>query len=60
MTIWLYVFVVPFIAYLVTFLRIENLVKKGKVLEARLIYLVITIAVSYLVVSFLTDIVPYP
>lgn len=52
----LYIIVLPLTLIGLDSINIENLFKKNKVFQARLLALLISIALSYLVVSFLYDV----
>lgn len=52
----LYIIVLPLTLMGLDSINIENLFKKNKVFQARLLALLISIALSYLVVSFLYDV----
>ena len=51
----LYLLVTPFTIYCLDSLNINHLFKKNKIVQARIIYLMIGVALSYLVVNFLYD-----
>jgi len=53
----LYTLVIPFVVYLLMSLNLENIFKKGHVLQARLFYVIATFSISYLVVNFIIQIV---
>lgn len=51
----LYLLVTPFVIWSLDGLNINFLFKKNKYYEARVIYIMISIAISYLVVNFAYD-----
>lgn len=51
----LYIFIFPFSIWAMDGLNINTLFKQGKVLQARIMYLLISMCISYLVVNFLYD-----
>ena len=52
----LYIIVIPAVVYVLESLNINHIFKKNKIMQARLFYLILTICISYLVVSFVYDI----
>ena len=51
----LYIFVVPFVMYALDGVNINSIFKKNKVLQARILYIMIIFALSYLLVNFIFD-----
>jgi uncharacterized integral membrane protein (TIGR02327 family) len=51
----LYLVITPFVIWALNGLNINNVFKKNRINEARILYLMITISLSYLVVNFLFD-----
>ena len=51
----IYAIVIPIVLYALDCLNYEKLLKKNKVFQARLLYLLLTISISYLLVSFMYD-----
>lgn len=51
-----YILVIPFITWLLDSININNLFKKDKIVQARMLYIVLVLALSYLIVSFLFDV----
>lgn len=51
----LYLVSVPLVLYALDSININAIFKKNKIFQARLFYLLITIAISYLVVNFFYD-----
>ncbi|MGI6324925.1 MAG: DUF1146 family protein [Bacilli bacterium] len=51
----LYIFVLPFVIWALDGLNINFLFKKNRIAEARIIYMIIAMALTYLVVNFLYD-----
>jgi uncharacterized integral membrane protein (TIGR02327 family) len=51
----LYIFIVPLSIWALDSLNIENKFKKNRYYQARLLYLMIALSLSYLVVNFLFD-----
>lgn len=51
-----YVLVIPFVTWILDSININNLFKKNKVIQARMLYILLIIVLSYLVVSFLFDV----
>ena len=52
----LYIIVLPLTLITLDSINIENLFKKNKIFQAKLLALIISIALSYLVVGFLYDV----
>lgn len=52
----LYIIVLPLTLIALDSINIENLFKKNKIFQAKLLALIISIALSYLVVDFLYDV----
>lgn len=52
----LYIIVLPLTLIALDSINIENLFKKNKIFQAKLLALIISIALSYLVVGFLYDV----
>ena len=52
----LYIFMLPMVLYSLDSLNINMIFKKNSELKARLLYFFVTISLTYLVVSFLTDV----
>lgn len=55
----LYVFMVPVSVWALESLNIENKFKKNRIWQARVLYLLIALALSYLVVNFFIDFYEY-
>lgn len=53
----LYILSVPFILWLLDSININNIFKKNKVIEAKVLYIVVAFILSYLLVNFITDFV---
>lgn len=51
----LYILITPFVMYALDGININHLFKKNKIFQARIIYIMICIALSYLVVNFMYD-----
>lgn len=51
-----YVFIIPFVIWVLDSININSIFKKNKETQAKMLYLVLTIAISYLLVSFIFDI----
>lgn len=51
----LYIFVIPFVMYALDGVNINSIFKKNKVMQARILYLMIIFALSYLLVNFIFD-----
>lgn len=51
----LYFFLVPLTLYALTSLDFNRFLKQGKVIEARLLYLLLCLGISYLAVNFFMD-----
>ena len=51
----LYLIIVPLTIWCIMQLNIEKIFKNGKVQQIKIFYLLITFAISYLVVNFLYD-----
>lgn len=51
----LYLISVPLVLFSLDGININGIFKKNKIFQARLFYLLITIAISYLVVNFFYD-----
>ena len=51
----LYIFVIPFVMYALDGVNINSIFKKNKVIQARILYLMIIFALSYLLVNFIFD-----
>lgn len=51
----LYLLITPLTIYCLDSLNINHLFKKNKIIQARIIYLMIGVSLSYLVVNFLYD-----
>lgn len=52
-----YVFIIPFVIWVLDSININSIFKKNKETQAKMLYLVLTITISYLLVSFIFDIV---
>lgn len=50
-----YLVVMPFVFWALDSVSIKNIFKKNRIYQARLFYLFLTMALSYLVVQFLYD-----
>ena len=51
----LYIAIIPFTIYVLEGLNINHIFKKNRVLQATLFYLVSTVCISYIIVSFIYD-----
>lgn len=51
----IYVFVVPIVIWALESVNINSIFKKNRYYQARIFYLILTIALSYLVVNFFFD-----
>lgn len=51
----LYFLAFPIVFFSMDAIRFDHYIKQGKVIQARLLYLVISLALSYLVVNFFMD-----
>lgn len=51
----LYIMVVPFTIWVLDSTQLNNVFKKNKVVQARILYVMISLALSYLVVNFMYD-----
>jgi uncharacterized integral membrane protein (TIGR02327 family) len=51
----LYIVVVPLTIWALDSININNLFKKNKYHQARILYIIVSIGLSYLVVNFFTD-----
>lgn len=51
----LYILITPFVMYCLDSLNINHLFKKNKIVQARIIYIMMCFALSYLVVNFICD-----
>lgn len=56
--VWLYILVIPLITHLMSAININSIFKKNKIIESRIIYLIIIFIVSYLLVNFLNEFIP--
>ena len=55
----LYIIILPLTLYSFDSINIENKFKKNKIYQARLLFLFLSMALSYLVVNFLIDLFMY-
>lgn len=51
----LYLITVPFVIYILDGLRLNDIFKKNRLMQAKLFYLVICVCISYLLVNFFYD-----
>lgn len=51
----LYIFILPFVMYALDGVNINSIFKKNKVVQARILYVMIIFALSYLLVNFIFD-----
>ena len=51
----IYLLITPLVMYCLDSLNINHLFKKNKIMQARIIYIMICMALSYLVVNFIYD-----
>ena len=51
----LYIFVIPFVMYALDGVNINSIFKKNKITQARILYIMIIFALSYLLVNFIFD-----
>ncbi len=56
---YIYVIVTAITFWSLDSLNLSNLFKKNKIYSARLLYILVSMALSYLVVNFLYDIISY-
>ena len=52
----IYFIVIPFVILALDSINFQNAFKKNKLFQARLLYVFVTMALSYLVVNFLLDV----
>ena len=55
----LYIFITPFVIWALDSINIQNIFKKNRYYQARLLYLLITLGLTYLTVNFLYDFFMY-
>ena len=51
----IYILITPFVIYCMDSLNLNHVFKKNKVTQARILYLLVGFALSYLVVNFIYD-----
>lgn len=51
----IYILITPFVIYCMDSLNLNHVFKKNKVAQARILYLLVGLALSYLVVNFIYD-----
>lgn len=51
----IYAIVLPFVIYALDALNFEKLLKKNKVMQARILYFIFSIVLTYFIVSFIYD-----
>lgn len=51
----LYVLMIPISIWVLDSLNLNNMIKKAKIMEAKILYLFLSFSLSYLVVNFLYD-----
>ena len=51
----IYILITPFIIYCMDSLNLNYVFKKNKIAQARILYLLVGLALSYLVVNFIYD-----
>lgn len=51
----LYILITPFVIYCMDSLNLNHVFKKNKVTQARILYLLVGLALAYLVVNFIYD-----
>lgn len=51
----LYVIILPFVIFMMEGLDLNKLFKQGRVFQARMMYLLIAISITYLTVNFFLD-----
>ena len=51
----LYLITVPFVIYILDGVRLNDVFKKNRLMQAKLFYLVICVCISYLLVNFFYD-----
>ena len=51
----LYILIVPLTIFALDSININNLFKKNRIFQARLLYLIVSLSLSYLFVNFLYD-----
>lgn len=52
---FLYLVAIPIVIYALESININSIFKKGRVFQARLFYLMLTLSISYLIVNFCYD-----
>jgi len=52
----LYFVVIPFVILAIDSINFQNVFKKDKLFQARLLYVFVTMSLSYLIVNFLMDV----
>ena len=52
---FLYLVTIPFVMYALDCLNINHLFKKNKILQARILYIIIGLVLTYLLVNFMYD-----
>lgn len=52
----IYLFITPFVIYCMDSINLNNVFKKHKIIQARILYLLVGLALSYLVVNFIYDV----
>ena len=53
----LYLLITPFVVYCMDGMNINSIFKKNKIMQARIIYIMITLALAYLMVNFVFDVI---
>ncbi|MBQ7141244.1 MAG: DUF1146 domain-containing protein [Bacilli bacterium] len=51
----IYILITPFVIYCMDSLNLNHVFKKNKIAQARILYLLVGLALSYLVVNFIYD-----
>lgn len=51
----LYIILVPFTLLALDSINIQNVFKKNKIFQAKMLYIILTMSISYLAVNFLYD-----
>ena len=51
----LYIFVVPLVLWALESINLNQIFKKNRIYQARLVYLIFTLALSYLLLNFFYD-----
>lgn len=55
----LYIIIIPIVLWALDGININSIFKKNRYYQARLVYLILTLVISYLLVSFIVDFTNY-